>query len=134
LESERINWSWHGRSMDVRLERRGHGPAVLLLPALSSISTFAEMRPLAERLAPHFMTLSIDWPGFGDLPRPAVAWEPAAYCSFLADMLQKIPKPVATVRGILTGCFACALFQRLRRGESGLSEPGGPLQFGSDTF
>ena len=55
------------------------GPTVLLLPAPSSISTRAEMRPLAERLAGSFTTVVVDWPGFGDRPRPRVDWRPEAY-------------------------------------------------------
>jgi hypothetical protein len=45
-------------------------PTVLLLPALSSISTRYEMRPLEERLSENFQIVAADWPGFGDQPRP----------------------------------------------------------------
>jgi pimeloyl-ACP methyl ester carboxylesterase len=68
-----------------------------MLPALSSISTRSEMRPLAEQLASAFTTIAIDWPGFGDRPRPAIAWEPDAYRKFLEHILQELPKPTATV-------------------------------------
>ena len=54
-----------------------------MLPALSSISTRSEMRPLAEQLASAFTTIAIDWPGLGDRPRRAIAWEPDAYRKFL---------------------------------------------------
>jgi len=50
------------------------GPTLLLLPALSSISTRHEMHPLQERLAFAFSTITIDWSGFGDQPRPALVW------------------------------------------------------------
>jgi pimeloyl-ACP methyl ester carboxylesterase len=79
------------------IEALGKGPVVLLLPALSSISTRAEMRPLAEQLAADFTTIAVDWPGFGDRPRPAVAWEPDAYRAYLAYILEQLPKPVATL-------------------------------------
>jgi pimeloyl-ACP methyl ester carboxylesterase len=68
-----------------------------MLPALSSISTRVEMRPLAEQLASEFTTITVDWPGFGDLPRPAVAWEPDAYRTFLAHLLKEVPAPAGTV-------------------------------------
>jgi pimeloyl-ACP methyl ester carboxylesterase len=68
-----------------------------MLPALSSISTRSEMRPFAEQLASAFTTIAIDWPGFGDRPRPAVAWEPDAYRTFLGRILQELPKVTATV-------------------------------------
>lgn len=43
---------------------------MLLLSALSTTATRAEMHPLSESLRPHFTTVSVDWPGFGDAPRP----------------------------------------------------------------
>ena len=48
----------------------GDGPTVVLLPALSSISTREEMRPLLDRLTPSFRVVTADWPGFGDQARP----------------------------------------------------------------
>ena len=94
--SDRMKWSWRGKTIEVGFETRGEGPAVLMLPALSSISTRSEMRPLAEQLASAFTTIAIDWPGFGDRPRPAIAWEPDAYRKFLEHILQELPKPTAT--------------------------------------
>jgi pimeloyl-ACP methyl ester carboxylesterase len=56
------------------------------------------MRPLRERLASEFATLAIDWPGFGTEPRPPIAWEPAAYTTFLQHILAHVaPGPFATV-------------------------------------
>ena len=84
--------------MRLGVTRMGAGPTVLMLPALSSISTRGEMRPLQERLAASFTTVAIDWPGFGDAPRPAVRWQPDAYRAFLADVLeQAVERPLATV-------------------------------------
>ena len=94
---ERIEWSWRDRTVTLGIDTRGKGPAVLMLPALSSISTRFEMRPLADKLAPAFASVAVDWPGFGDNPRPAIAWDPDAYRNFLAYILQKLPKPTATV-------------------------------------
>jgi pimeloyl-ACP methyl ester carboxylesterase len=65
-EQTEIAWAWDGETVRVGAERTGAEPTVLLLPALSSISTRGEMRPLAERLAPEFTTVAVDWPGFGD--------------------------------------------------------------------
>jgi pimeloyl-ACP methyl ester carboxylesterase len=97
LTPHQLNWSWRGKSIEVGIDIRGEGPTILMLPALSSISTRSEMRPLAERLASDFTTIAVDWPGFGDRPRPAVAWEPNAYRKFLDHILQELPKPTATV-------------------------------------
>jgi pimeloyl-ACP methyl ester carboxylesterase len=56
------------------------------------------MRPLQERLAAAFATVAIDWPGFGDAPRPAVRWQPDAYRTFLTDVLERaVERPLATV-------------------------------------
>jgi hypothetical protein len=68
-----------------------------MLPALSSISTRGEMRPLAKALAVESMTIAIDWPGFGNLPRPAVAWNPSAYRAFLTHILDILPRPACTI-------------------------------------
>ena len=40
-----LRWSWQGQSIELGFDEAGHGPLVLLLPALSSISTRGEMRP-----------------------------------------------------------------------------------------
>jgi pimeloyl-ACP methyl ester carboxylesterase len=97
MASVGIGWSWRGNSIAVGIDSLGKGPAVLMLPALSSISTRAEMRPLAEQLASTFTTFSVDWPGFGDKPRPSVAWTPEAYRTFLQHVLRRLPKVTATI-------------------------------------
>lgn len=56
---------------------------MLLLPALSSISTRREMHPIMRALAAKWRLIAVDWPGFGDLPRPPIAWTPDALSAFL---------------------------------------------------
>jgi pimeloyl-ACP methyl ester carboxylesterase len=92
-----INWSWQDKTIEVGVDSQGKGSPVLMLPARSSISTRTEMRPLAEQLASAFTTISVDWPGFGDKPRPSVAWNPEAYRTFLKRVLQEFPKLAATI-------------------------------------
>jgi pimeloyl-ACP methyl ester carboxylesterase len=93
-----IAWSWKGAEVVLGLTRKGAGPRALLLPALSSISTRREMAPLQERLAARFDTVSADWPGFGDRPRPMVDWTPAIMGAFLAFALEKVcPEPEVIV-------------------------------------
>jgi pimeloyl-ACP methyl ester carboxylesterase len=60
-----FRWSWRNQEIVLGLEEVGSGPLVLLLPALSSISTRGEMRPLMQRLASQFRIVASDWPGFG---------------------------------------------------------------------
>ena len=80
--SDCITWSWERQEVRIGYDRLGVGPVVLLLPALSSISTRREMRPRQERLVSDFATVAIDWPGFGDKPRPPIPWQPAAVRQF----------------------------------------------------
>ncbi|WP_122523205.1 alpha/beta fold hydrolase [Pannonibacter phragmitetus] len=94
---DRIEWQADGKPVAIGLTRFGTGPSLLLLPALSSISTRAEMRPLQERLGESFSTLAIDWPGFGDLPRPTVDWRPDLYRAFLRFVLAEVVHPEVTI-------------------------------------
>jgi pimeloyl-ACP methyl ester carboxylesterase len=98
MQAGQIAWNWRGKAVNLGLDRNGQGPLVLLLPALSSISTRREMRPLQERLSARYETLAIDWPGFGDRPRPPLAWTPQAYADYLAFVLRGLtPAPHAVI-------------------------------------
>ena len=59
VTSDHFAWNWKGKAVEVGLDRLGAGATLLLLPALSSISTRREMRPLQERLASDFATVAI---------------------------------------------------------------------------
>jgi len=97
-DSDCIIWSWEDQEVRVGFDRLGAGRVVLLLPALSSISTRREMKLLQERLASDYATVAIDWPGFGDKPRPPIPWQPAAYAAFLRYVLTYVTtRPLATV-------------------------------------
>lgn len=94
---ERIAWTVDGKPIEICLTRSGRGSALLMLPALSSISTRTEMRPLQEQLAVSFATVAIDWPGFGTLPRPKVAWRPDHYRAFLRFVTETVVRPSVTI-------------------------------------
>jgi pimeloyl-ACP methyl ester carboxylesterase len=83
-----IGWKWKGGAVTLGLDEAGIGPSVLLLPALSSISTRGEMRPLFERLASRFAVASVDWPGFGMLARPRADWSPELLSAFLDWLIE----------------------------------------------
>jgi pimeloyl-ACP methyl ester carboxylesterase len=107
---DHVVWNWKGQAVRVGVDRLGTGPTVLLLPALSSISTRCEMRPLQERLAPNFTAVAVDWPGFGDEPRPAIRWEPDAYVAFLRYILTEVvTQPFATVAAGHAASYALAV-------------------------
>ena len=98
ITSRDLQWSWQGHNVVFGLDEAGDGPLVFLLPALSSISTRGEMRPLMERLASKFCVVAIDWPGFGTKPRPRVRWTPDALSAFLEHVFQEvISRPHAVV-------------------------------------
>src|SRR5215468_213649 len=98
MASSMLEWTWRGEAICLGADASGNGPKVLLLPALSSISTRREMRPLQDRLAARYSTLAVDWPGFGEAPRPQVDWTPDAYAAFLAFVLSSVmPHPHAII-------------------------------------
>lgn len=94
---ERFSWVFDGVSVEHGLTEMGSGPTVLLLPALSSISTREEMVPLQRLLGSSFRTVSVDWPGFGDLPRPKANWRPETYRAFLRHLAEERIRPQATI-------------------------------------
>jgi pimeloyl-ACP methyl ester carboxylesterase len=105
-----IVWNWESQTIRVGTNRLGVGPTVLLLPALSSISTRRELCLLQERLASSFATVAIDWPGFGDEPRPAIRWRPDAYIAFFRYVLTEVvPRPFATVAAGHAASYALAV-------------------------
>jgi pimeloyl-ACP methyl ester carboxylesterase len=121
-EREQISsWAWQGAAIDVGLSIRGEGRTVLMLPAMSSISTRHEMAPLQTRLARRFRTVTTDWPGFGDLPRPPLDWRPPAYAAYLDHVLSEMaPKPYAVIAAghaasyvLAHACERPATFERL---------------------
>jgi pimeloyl-ACP methyl ester carboxylesterase len=98
MQASMLEWNWRGVDICVGSEARGTGPKLLLLPALSSISTRQEMRELQQRLAASYATMCVDWPGFGDTARPQVDWTPAAYSAFLSFLLTAVmPRPYAII-------------------------------------
>lgn len=114
VPTRQLQWSWQGQTVELGLDTAGHGPTVLLLPALSSISTRTEMHPLMERLQNDFRVVTVDWPGFGDRPRPKVDWSPDALSAFL-DWLLSIIVPDATAI-VAAGHAASYALHQIRHG------------------
>jgi pimeloyl-ACP methyl ester carboxylesterase len=92
MEARSVEWSWRGQAISLGATISGSGPVVVLLPALSSISTRGEMRALQERLARQHSTFCIDWPGFGGQARPPLDWTPDVYSTFLSFILTSVVK------------------------------------------
>lgn len=98
METRTIHCKWELAQVTLGVDEAGNGRSIVLLPALSSISTRAEMRPLLDRLALQFRVSAVDWPGFGDLARPRANWSPELLSAFLNWFLNEIvPPPHAVV-------------------------------------
>jgi len=98
IRTSQIRWSWLGQELSLAIDEAGSGAMVLLLPALSSISTRREMHPLMKRLAARAHVIAPDWPGFGDQPRPSMAWTPDAISAFLDQFIHRqAPMPHGTI-------------------------------------
>jgi len=89
IRTRQVRWTWQRQDLSLGVDESGSGPSVLLLPALSSISTRREMRPLMRALANRFSVIAPDWPGFGDQARPPIAWTPHALSSFLEQFVRE---------------------------------------------
>jgi pimeloyl-ACP methyl ester carboxylesterase len=97
MTTSTLEWNWRGANIRLDIASSGTGPALLLLPALSSISTHHEMGPMAEHL-PRYSTVCVDGRGFGGRARPQVDWTPDAYSAFLAFLLTSVvPHPHAVI-------------------------------------
>lgn len=82
---EKYQWKWQDSTYEVAYEILGQGSPVLLLPAFSTVSTRAEMRGIAQKLAAQYQTIALDWLGFGESDRPALDYQPAIYLQLLRD-------------------------------------------------
>jgi pimeloyl-ACP methyl ester carboxylesterase len=76
IEAQTFPWSWRGTPVPVGYEISGPADAdpVLLLPAMSTVSTRAELRALANHLESRRCVVA-DWPGFGDTARPPLDYD-----------------------------------------------------------
>jgi len=89
--SSTYRWDHAGRSLKIAItEQGGAGPAWLLLPALSTISSRQEWDPFVAAIsrrqgaeAPRL--ISLDWPGFGDSDRPRLPYDAELLAQCLAD-------------------------------------------------
>jgi len=91
-------WHYQGQQFPVVYEILGQGAPVLLLPAFSTVSTRSEMRGLAERLAPQFQVVALEWLGFGQSAHPALDYQPEVYRRLLQDFVRAtFDRPIAVV-------------------------------------
>lgn len=90
------DWQWQGHPLRITYETLGTGEPVLMLPALSTVSSRSELTRLAQRLAAHYQVTVLDWPGFGDSDRLRLDYQPALYQKFLRDFVRdRFAEPTA---------------------------------------
>ena len=82
------SWRWQNKTIVATYEVLGTGTPILLLPALSTISSREEMRGLATYLAQKHQVFLLDWIGFGESDRPRLDYTPGLYKAFLRDFVQ----------------------------------------------
>ncbi|MEM8602969.1 MAG: alpha/beta hydrolase [Cyanobacteria bacterium P01_H01_bin.121] len=81
-------WFWQSKPLQITSESLGEGSPILLLPPFSTVSTRAEVAPLARALATRYQAIALDWPGFGDSDRPPVDYGPELYGQFLQAFVE----------------------------------------------
>lgn len=106
-------WNWEKQQIRVVYESLGEGSPVLLLPAFSTVSMRSEMADIAKLLSPHFQTVAVDFPGFGDSERPSVDYKPALYKQFLQDFVTSVfDTPVAVIAAGHSAAYVLQLQQQ----------------------
>ncbi|MFB2971738.1 alpha/beta fold hydrolase [Aerosakkonema sp. BLCC-F183] len=94
---QQYEWYWQGQQLSIAYDILGEGKTVLLLPALSSVSTRGEMGELAKSLASQFQVVAVDWPGFGQSSRPPLDYRPSVYHQFIEDFVKNVINTPAAV-------------------------------------
>ena len=84
-------WSWRGTPIPVEYEMSGSVGAepILMLPALSTVSTRDELKALANQLTTRRCVIT-DWPGFGDTARQRLDYDRALCRSFLEQLVSHL--------------------------------------------
>jgi pimeloyl-ACP methyl ester carboxylesterase len=100
---ERLQLDLSGHRLGILQERSGPrtAPLWLLLPALSTVSSRSEWKPLADAVGDQRQLVSFDWPGFGDSDRPTIGYDASLLRSALRAVLSCIrtthPGPISVV-------------------------------------
>jgi pimeloyl-ACP methyl ester carboxylesterase len=87
IEPIMFAWSWRGTPIPVAYEVSGPAGAepILMLPAMSTVSTRDELRALANHLETR--CVMTDWPGFGDTSRPRLDYDRELCRGFLEELV-----------------------------------------------
>lgn len=98
-------WSWQGTAIPVGYEISGTADAepLLMLPALSTVSTRDELRSLAGRLSADRRVVA-DWPGFGNIERSRLDYDRNICRRFLDDLVAHLRGELKTDRLAVLAC------------------------------
>jgi pimeloyl-ACP methyl ester carboxylesterase len=80
-------WQWSNQTLQIAYDRRGEGASLLLLPAFSTVSSRKEWEAMAQVLGTTYQVTAVDWPGFGDSSKAAIAYTPILYEAFLPEFV-----------------------------------------------
>jgi pimeloyl-ACP methyl ester carboxylesterase len=85
---ERYSWNFSGKQYQVVYETSGQGKPILLLPAMSTVSSRSEMQGIASILATKYEVTVLDWLGFGESSCPSVDYNPVLFQQLLQDFVK----------------------------------------------
>jgi pimeloyl-ACP methyl ester carboxylesterase len=104
---EPITFAWNWRGTPIRVGYEVSGPAsaepILLLPAMSTVSTRDELRALAHHLGTRRSVVT-DWPGFGNMPRPRLDYDRALCRGFLGELVAHLKSELESTSFPVVAC------------------------------
>lgn len=107
-------WKWSNQILNIAYDRRGEGSPILLLPAFSTVSSRKEWETAAQILGTSYQVTCVDWPGFGDSDKAAIAYNSVLYEAFLPDFVTAcFDQPLTVVAAGHAAGYALQLAQRL---------------------
>ena len=108
--SQIYDWRWDQNPISIAYEVMGNGSPILLLPALSTISSREEMRCLGQRLAVNHQVYLLDWVGFGESDRPKLKYEPKVFRGLLRSFVREMfDEPIVVMAAGHTGGYVMDL-------------------------
>jgi pimeloyl-ACP methyl ester carboxylesterase len=107
-------WQWLNQTLSIGYDRRGEGSPILLLPAFSTVSSRKEWEAVAQVLGAAYQVTCVDWPGFGDSSKAAIAYNPILYEAFLPEFVSAcFDQPLTVVAAGHAAGYALHLAQQL---------------------
>ena len=85
--TQTYEWQWSNQTLQIAYDRRGEGAPILLLPAFSTVSSRKEWEAVVQVLGSAYQVTAVDWPGFGDSSKAAIAYDPILYEAFLPEFV-----------------------------------------------